>query len=130
MISSIKYNPVQFRKVSRSCTKCRAVQGIGDVVHVNVYESLTKRLDSIEDKLQLIEEHLSIEREPVIKPQESVPVPYLITHDEPKAEPVPVVMKTHEHSKKLLDLQAQMAEATSLARRNALQARIVELSNA
>lgn len=111
----------------------RAVQGIGDVVHVNVYESLTKRLDSIEDKLLLIEDYLNDKREPVIKSQESVPEPYVINHDEPKPDTYilksePAVMKSDEHSKKLLDLQAQMAEATSEARRNALQARITELS--
>ena len=114
----MKLPSVQQRVGTRNM-KPRAMQGIGDVVHVNVYETLTQRLDSIEDKLVQIETYLNVE--PVVKDTEPMPEPYVMTQ-------TPAPVSSGAQSKKLLDLQAQMAEATSEARRNALQARILELS--
>ena len=116
--------------------KQQAVEGIGDVVHVNVYESLTKRLDSIEEKLFQIETYMAVE--PVTH-EEVVPKPLVMESTQTIPEPEPLVMestqtipqqfpKNDENAKRLQDLKAQMDEATSDARRKALYARIMELS--
>ena len=104
--------------------KRQAVQGIGDVVHINVYESLTKRLDSIEEKLFQIETYMAVE--PVTREQD-VPKPIVMesTQSIPESE---LMSKNSENAKKLQDLKAQMNDATSDARRKALYARILELS--
>ena len=104
--------------------KRQAVQGIGDVVHINVYESLTKRLDSIEEKLFQIETYMAVE--PVTREQD-VPKPLVMesTQTIPESE---LMSKNSENAKKLQDLKAQMNDATSDARRKALYARILELS--
>jgi hypothetical protein len=121
---SLRAAPIKFpsscksvRKV-QSLSKRQAVQGIGDVVHINVYETFSKRLDSIDEKLLQIEEYLNID--PPVKIVDDTPIPLVITQ------------KQHETSSpnadKISELEAQIAEASSEARRNALKGRIMQLS--
>ena len=88
----------------RSFSKCQAVQGIGDVVHINVYESLTERLDSIEKKLFQIETYITNE--------------HVISNED-----------NDEKTREILELKEQMDEAVSDARRKALHAQIIKLSS-
>jgi hypothetical protein len=113
----------------RSFSKLKAVQGIGDVVHINVYESLTKRLESIENKLFQIETHMA--NEPLVTQEDNVTKPNVM---EPERVVVsqPFVPKNHfyknnEVTKQVQDLKMQLDDATSDVRRKALYKRIQEL---
>jgi hypothetical protein len=105
----------------RVISKHQAVQSIGDVVHINVYESLTKRLDSIENKLLQIETYIT--QEPIVKQDDVVPKPFVI-----ESEPVYSRQENDDEiANKLNDLKVQMSEATSDARRQALHSKIADL---
>lgn len=114
-------------KIKRS-VRSRAVQGIGDVVHVNVYDAFTKRLDLIDEKLNQIEKRLGNNE---VKYSDPKSEDYTVSTASKEASYFPHVMEVNndECRKKILDLEAQIADATSEARREALRSRLLQLTS-
>ena len=112
------------KKYSNSC-KVRAFQGIGDVVYVNVYESFSKKLDQIEEKLDCIEKRLD---KTDVNKKIKTNMSSSLESTPSSVHKLNIQSKGVDYSRKMRDLEAQIADATSDARKNALRSRLMELS--
>jgi hypothetical protein len=124
---TLKVNPVCSLRV-RKTSKLNVFKGNGEVVLTNAYDSFSNRLDSIDAKLLKIESFLNIEHtpEPIFK--EITEDSTFITPSTEDSTFIHQYTKNVKKNPQIVDLEAQLAEATSEARRNALQQRIKQLS--